>query len=69
MFILSVHAACIIHNSTFCRRYYDCFFRRRDWEEDYDPDWKKNYVEEERPVGPDGLPAWTVITPEVCGYR
>ena len=44
-------------------------FRRRDWEEDYDPDWKKNYVEEERPVGPDGLPAWTVITPEVCGYR
>ncbi len=43
-------------------------FRRRDWEEDYDPDWKKNYVEEERPVGPDGLPAWTVITPEVCGF-
>ena len=41
------------------------FFRRRDWEEDYDPDWKKNYVEEERPVGPDGLPAWTVVTPEV----
>jgi hypothetical protein len=27
-------------------------------------DWKKNYVEEDRPVGPDGLPAWTVITKE-----